>query len=269
MMSKFERGFSILFLLVLSAVGINLMFTSSAQAQSTTTGAITGRVTDPSGAVIPNATVTLLNNGTNVSRTTTASSDGVYQFALLEPGNYTVSAGAAGFQKVSRILAVDVGQTSAVDFRLPLPTAKQMVTVTTEATLIQTTNGNISATINQAQIAEIPNPGNDMTFIAQMAPGTVSNSQGGFGNVSLYGLPATSNVFTLNGMNDQDPSFNINNSGATNLLLGTNEVAEAAVVQNGYSGEYGSLAGASINYVTNPERISFMETPTTTGMAGR
>ena len=73
----------------------------------------------------------------------------------------------------------------------------------------------------------------------------------------LYGLPATSNLFTLNGQNENDPFLNLNNSGATNLLLGNNDVREATVVTNGYSGQYGTLAGANVNYVTKSGSNSF------------
>jgi hypothetical protein len=76
------------------------------------------------------------------------------------------------------------------------------------------------------------------------------NTQGGFGNSSTFGLPATSNLFTVNGMNENDPFLNLNNSGATNLLLGQNDINQATVVNNGYSGQYGGLAGANVNYIT-------------------
>ena len=86
------------------------------------------------------------------------------------------------------------------------------------------------------------------------SPGAVMNTSGGSmfggGNFELYGLPATSNLFTVDGSNDNDPYFNVNNSGATNLTLGLNDVQESAVVSNGYSGSYGGLAGANINFVT-------------------
>ncbi len=76
------------------------------------------------------------------------------------------------------------------------------------------------------------------------------NTGQGYGNFSAYGLPATSNLFTVNGENDMDPYLNLNNSGATNLTLGKNEVQEATVISNAYSGQYGQQAGAQINYVT-------------------
>jgi hypothetical protein len=76
------------------------------------------------------------------------------------------------------------------------------------------------------------------------------NTGMGFGNFSSFGVSASSNLFTLNGMYDNDPFLNVNNSGATNLLLGNNEVQEATVVTNGYSGQYGGFAGANVNYIT-------------------
>jgi hypothetical protein len=83
------------------------------------------------------------------------------------------------------------------------------------------------------------------------------NTNGGYGNLSVFGLPGTSNLFTLNGQNDNDPFLNLNNSGATNLLLGSNEMAEVSVTTNGYSGQYGQLAGAQVNYVTKSGTNSF------------
>ena len=76
------------------------------------------------------------------------------------------------------------------------------------------------------------------------------NTGMGYGNFSSYGLPATSNLFTVNGENDMDPYLNLNNSGATNLTLGKNDVQEATVISNAYSGQYGQQAGAQVSYVT-------------------
>src|ERR1700722_11251299 len=91
---------------------------------------------------------------------------------------------------------------------------------------------------------------NDLSFVAQTAAGSVMNNGMGFGNFASFGVSASSNLFTLNGMYDNDPFLNLNNSGATNLLLGNNEVQEATVVTNGYSGQYGGFAGANVNYIT-------------------
>ena len=96
----------------------------------------------------------------------------------------------------------------------------------------------------------MPSAGGDITNIANTAPGAVVNGTGGYGNFTVNGLPATSNLFTVNGENDMDPYFNINNSGARNLTLGQNEIAEATVIANPVSGQYGQLSGAQVTYVT-------------------
>jgi hypothetical protein len=180
----------------------------------------------------------------------TTGSGGGYNFSLLEPGSYTVTVEATGFQKAQTTLDVSVSQTTTSNFALAVATAGTTVTVTEAAPLLQSQNGDVASALSQQQVSQVPNPGNDLSYIAQIAPGSVMNTFGGYGNFSSYGLPATSNLFTLNGMDDNDPFLNLNNSGATNLLLGQNEVQEATVVSNGYSGQFGGLAGANVNYIT-------------------
>jgi outer membrane receptor protein involved in Fe transport len=219
-------------------------------AQTSTTGDITGVVSDPSGSVVPNATVTLKDETKGVTQQSTSNAQGTYRFYLLTPGPYTVSVTASGFQTTSRRVDVAVGQIQTVPMQLTLGASSSSVTVTEAAPLLQTDNGDTSTTLTQQQISQVPNPGNDLTYIAQLAPGTVMNTTGGMGNVEAFGLPATSNLFTMNGMDDNDPFLNVSNSGATNLLLGSNEVQEADVVTNGFSGSYGSFGGMNVNYVT-------------------
>ena len=95
--------------------------------------------------------------------------------------------------------------------------ATTSVTVTEAAPLLQTDNGDTSTSVSQQQVSNVPNPGNDLSAIAQIAPGAIMNTQGGYGNVEAFGLPATSNLFTLDGMDSNDPFLNLNNSGASNL----------------------------------------------------
>jgi hypothetical protein len=219
-------------------------------AQSVTSGDITGTVTDPSGAVVSNGTVTLKSGTKGNTQVQTTGSRGAYRFSLLQPGSYTLSVVASGFQNTEMNAVVTIGQTTTVNVVLALPGATETVEVTTQAPLLQTENADVSTNFDQTQIAQVPNPGNDLSYIAQTAPGVIQNTQGGNGNFSAYGLPATSNLFTVNGQDENDPFLNLNNSGATNLLLGNNDVEEATVVTNGYSGQYGRLAGANVNYVT-------------------
>lgn len=219
-------------------------------AQSTTTGAISGTVTDQSGAVLPDVTVNLKSTEKGFTQTTKTNAQGAYQFQLLEPGTYSITVTAPNFKNWATTITVSVEQNALVNAKLEVGAAGTTVEVSGEAPLLQSETSEISTTFNEREISEVPNPGNDLSFIAQTAPGSVMNTGSGYGNFSNFGLSATSNLFTLNGMYDNDPFLNLNNSGATNLLLGQNEVAEATVVTNGYSGQYGGFVGANVNYIT-------------------
>ncbi len=116
--------------------------------------------------------------------------------------------------------------------------------------MLQTANADVTTTYNPEMIQNLPNPGGDITYFAQTAPGVVMNTQAGYGNFVADGMPATSNLFTINGVNNNDPFFGINNSGASNLLLGSNDIAEANVINSPYSGQYGQYAGSQITYIT-------------------
>jgi hypothetical protein len=245
---KHTRWFLLSVLLVFAAV----FAAPQLLAQSQTTGDVTGSVADQSGASVPDAKVALKDLSKGSTQETQTNKDGVYHFYLLTPGSYSVTVTAANFQAVSRPLTVNLGQIESLNFTLSVASSNTTVVVTEESPLLQTADGNVSTTIGQQQISEVPNPGNDLTAIAQLAPGSVMNTNagGGLGNFSSFGVSASSNLFTLDGMDDNDPFLNLNNSGATNLALGTNEIQEASIVATGYSAQYGGLAGANINYVT-------------------
>ncbi len=219
-------------------------------AQSTTNGAISGTVTDATGAVLPNITVGLKSTEKGFTSSAKTNAQGFYQFALLEPGKYAITISAPGFTTSTLATTVSVGATSSVNAKLEVGAAGTTVEVTSEAVLLQTESAEVSTTFNSREISEVPNPGNDLTYVAQTAAGSVMNTGSGAGNFASFGVSASSNLFTLNGMYDNDPFLNLNNSGATNLLLGNNEVQEATVVSNGYSGQYGGFAGANVNYIT-------------------
>src|SRR5271157_1234042 len=108
----------------------------------------------------------------------------------------------------------------------------------------------MATTFDPSQLENLPAPGNDMTAYALTAPGVTVSTGGGYGNFSVFGLPGVSNLYTINGTDNMDPYLNLNNSGASNLTLGSNEIQEAAVVLNGYTGQYGRQAGAQVNYIT-------------------
>ena len=235
---------------LLSVLVIALLMTPSLVAQSLVSGDLTGTVTDPSGAVVPNATVTLKSNGTGATRNTTSTNNGSYRFSLLQPGSYTVSASASGFSKAETTAMINVGQATVADIKMAVGTSSQTVEVTSAAPLVQADNADLSTNFDQNVVANSPNGGNDLTYIAQTAPGINMNTGMGYGNFNTAGLPATSNVFTMNGENQMDPYLNLNNSGATNLMLGKNAVQEATVTTNAYGGQFGQQAGAQVSYVS-------------------
>jgi hypothetical protein len=199
----------------------SLMGISSLQAQTSTTGNIAGIVTDPTGAVVPGASVTLRNLDTGNSTSKTSNAEGSYNFALLAPGNYSLSANATGFQGIVQKVTVALGASVAANLKLSISSQSETIDVTEQVTGVQTEDANLTTNFSAQQIAVLPNPGNDLSAVALTAPGVVMNTTGGSvfggGNYEFSGLPSNSNVFTYDGANDNDPYFNINTSGATNL----------------------------------------------------
>ncbi|MGA7853390.1 MAG: carboxypeptidase regulatory-like domain-containing protein [Candidatus Acidiferrales bacterium] len=228
-------------------------------AQSVVTGGIAGVVTDPTGAVIVGATVNLKNNATGESFTTTTGTSGSFQFTLLKPGTYVVSASQSGFKQTTESIEVLLGQTVAANLKLEIGSGAVTVEVTGQGALLQTEDANISSNFDTKMIQNVPNPGGDITYVAQSAPGVTMNNStgGGYGNFSAFGLPATANLFTVNGNDYNDAFLNLNNSGSSNLLLGGNELQEVAVVSNAYTGQYGRQAGAQIDYTTKSGTDAF------------
>ena len=258
-----QQTWSAVFLCAPMALLIVFMMTAVASlfAQTSTTGDIAGVITDPSAAVVTGAPIALKNIDTGSSTSTTTNTQGEYNFSFLQPGKYSVSVNATGFQKVIKTVTVALGTSTTVNLQLSLSSQNETVEVTDQVTGVQTEDANLQTNFNAQQIAVLPNPGNDLSAVALTAPGVVMNTTGGAtfggGNYEFFGLPSNSNVFTYDGANDNDPYFNVNNTGATNLTLGLNDVQETSVVTNGYSGQFGGLAGANINYVSKSGTNSY------------
>ncbi|HEX3681534.1 MAG TPA: carboxypeptidase regulatory-like domain-containing protein [Bryobacteraceae bacterium] len=232
-------------LAILMFAGLSTVF-----AQTITTGDIAGTVKDQSGAAVASATVTLKSLDTGETRTATANDSGTYRFTFLKPGSYTVQAASTGLSSDLVRVAVEVGQAPSIDLVAKVQSTRQVVEVNTAPPAVETDNANLSTTFTTQQVLELPAPGGDITTIAFTAPGVVLSTGMGYGNFSSHGLPGTSNLFTVNGDDYNDPYLNLNNSGASNLLLGQDEISEASVVSNAYSVQYGRQAGAQVNYVT-------------------
>jgi len=220
-------------------------------AQTTISGALTGVVTDPSQAVVPDADVEIKDNAKGTTQSTKTDREGVYQFSFLAPGRYTLTVTHAGFREEKRAMNILLGPTVSANVTLKVAKVSTQVSVIAEAPLLQAENGDVSTTMNQKQISEVPNPGNDLTYIAQTAPGVVMNTdtQNGF-NYSILGMPGTSYLYTMDGMNTNDNATNQSQSGSVGLALGQNQIQETTIVSTGYSGQFGGAAGGNINYIT-------------------
>jgi len=247
---RFERFPIALILLVATALLVTSLFSPAAVAQTVVNGDISGTVTDAGGAVVLGATVTLVDTAEGKTSTTATNATGLYRFSFLKPGDYKLTIAAKGFKSVNQTVNVIVGQVITVNAKLEVGAASEVVEVTGAAPLIQTENGDTSSTFNETQLKALPAPGGDITSYAYTAPGVVVSNGAGYGNFSANGLPSTSNLFTVNGNDYMDPYLNLNNSGASNLTLGSNELQEVTVVENGYTADYGRQAAAQMNAAT-------------------
>ncbi len=242
-------------ILVLFVVGV--LSAPESSAQSLISGDVAGTVTDPSRAVVSGATVVLKNLSTEATQQTSTSATGLYQFSLLKPGPYRVSVEQSGFALISQPVTVRLGQTTTADIALEISKGKENIEVSATAAPLINHGPSTISTFSQVEVQQLPSPGADLTNLAQTVPGAIINNRGGLGHFNVNGLPATANLFTINGEDYVDPFYNNNQAGATNLALGGNEVEEVTIVTNPYSGEYGQYAGAQVTIVTKSGSNTF------------
>lgn len=241
---------------ILSVVSVMLttslfLFTAGASfGQTLISGDITGRVTDGTGAAVANATLTLKSFSDGSVHVTKTDSAGEYRFGLLRPGAYSIHEEGSGMSADVKSVAVNVGQATSLSIVSKPSGNIEILDVDTNEPLLQTQDANISYTFSTQQIDNLPIPGGDITNLAFTAPGVFLSTGDNGGNFTAFGISADSNIFTVNGTDEMDPYNNLNNSGASNNTLGSNELSEAVVVLNGYTGQYGRLAGAQVNFTT-------------------
>src|ERR1019366_220954 len=226
--------------LTLFAITAVLLVPGGLWAQGETTSAILGQVTDSSNAVIPAAIVTVINRETGLKRSARTDDAGRFNFPQLKPGSYTVRVEAQGFepQQAENVVS-GLGQKQTVNLTLRVAQSKQTVDVTAEAAIINPENANTSTTLSASALENLPNPGGDMTYPIQFAPGALINTAGsgndfvggtnGYGNVEFNGLPALSNGYIVDGLETNDPLTNLNSGLSTNLVLGLNSISEVTV----------------------------------------
>jgi hypothetical protein len=239
-------------------------------------GAIQGVVTDPSGALIPGAKLTLTNPATNYTQAATSSSSGVYNFNALPPGIFTLKAEHSGFAtKTYENVHITPEQTNSFNVQLSISAAPQSVTVNAaQRPLIDAENPTIGVTISSNQIQHMPTFGRDVFQMTQLAPGTISDmSQGaGGGTASLPGTQgpggtsnnggifstengpqalANGNQYENNGIQVDGISTASAVWGGTSVITPTEEsVDDVRVMTNQYDAQYGRFAGAQILVTT-------------------
>ncbi|HXS95166.1 MAG TPA: carboxypeptidase regulatory-like domain-containing protein [Candidatus Limnocylindrales bacterium] len=236
--------------------------------------ALQGTVSDPSGAVIPGATVTLTNNETNAKQTMTSSGEGFYRFTGLAPGTYTLSAEAQKFnrQEVKNI-AVQAEQTQAANVTLTPGQITQTVTVTAENNVaLQTENAQVGTQINAQEVTSLPQFGRDPYELVRLSP-NVTADMARSGSGQAVGLPNTtgpggsnSGIFqtenqlpvSANGQRMSNNDYEIDGVSVNSLGWGGSAVItpnqesikQMVVLTNAYSAEWGRNSGAQINVIS-------------------
>ena len=228
-----------------------LFLTISVFAQSST-GSISGTVTDDSGAGLPGVTVTATNAATGANRSTVTNERGHYQIALLPPGSYNVVGELEGFRPVryDRI-TVNVGTDVTLNQKLQVGLSESL-TVSAEAPLVETARSQVSSVVNETAIENLPVNGRNFIDFALTTPGVVRDVR--LGDISFAGQRGTLNSLVIDGANNDNTFFGQSlgrtGSGRAPYQFSQDAVQEFQVNNNAYSAEYGRAGGAVINVVT-------------------
>ncbi len=234
-------------------IAISLLSTSLL-AQGTG-GRILGRVADPSGAVLSGVKVVALNDATGAARDTQTNGSGDYGFPDLPVGTYTLTFELGGFKKdIHKGIALDVNQVITLNMTMQLGAAQEIVDVTSEAPLVDTTSTQLGAVVNNRSVNELPLNARDTYQFLQLQPGVQSQlgSSGGTfygsddaGAVSVNGGRGRANNFSVNGGDANDQFVNLPTIQPT-----PDAIEEFRVISNTFDAEYGRNSGAVVNVIT-------------------
>src|SRR5262245_59855029 len=243
----------------LFALSLALMAGAFSQAAAqATSGTISGVVTDERQGAIANATVTARNVGTNESRSATTDGEGRYRFANLPVGNYEITVQANGFAKLVRSgVELLLNQDAVVNIVLKLKTVEEVITVAENASLLNTSNAEVSMRFDSKRLSEFPlAPNRNVLNVALSAAGvsqlgsgqTDVATGGGTGSVpatnfSVNGMRIRSNNFVIDGQDSNDPSV----TGSQQPLHNPDLIQEIRLVTNQFTAEYGRAAGSVFN----------------------
>ncbi|MBI3895965.1 MAG: TonB-dependent receptor [Acidobacteria bacterium] len=222
-----------------------------------TTGTILGTASDSTGAVIPGARVTARNVQTGIARTVTTDAQGRYRAPELGLGMYEVTAEAAGFQTLVRSgIELTVGRQATVNFAMQVGAVAEVITVTGEAPLLETTNSTVADLVTETQMRQLPLNGRSFTDLAAIQPGVIADigaPQSAFkggGRMVMNGARPQQSLYMLDGVEITDA---INNTPPVSVMgqtLGVDTILEFTVLQNNYGSQYGRAIGGVVNAVT-------------------
>ena len=242
---------------VTAAVSLALAATLSLAAQ-TTTARLTGVVTDPSGAVLANATVTLTNRATGQIRTVQTNGEGLYVAVSLPPAAYDVAVTANGFSSTQqKNLVLAVGQEITENYSLPLSGAETSVTVESGQTdAFETSSAKIGANVPSREIQSLPINGRQISQLYLLVPGATNAGSGNFDNIHFSGRSVEQNIIRIDGIDagsiiDTSPG-NLNGELTSTFRLqqSLEAVQEFRVDSSGYPAELGTGTGGQISFVT-------------------
>jgi hypothetical protein len=220
-------------------------------AQTTTQGAISGTVTDPTGAVVGGANITIHNTATNAEVALTTDGSGFFIESLLEPGTYSVSVSAPGFAsyRAGSVIVV-VGQVTSLLPHLAVASSSSQVVVSEQTPAINLTSPDFTDTLNNNALQSIPINNRRWSSLAMTTPGVVSDSAG-YGLVSVRGISTLLNNVEIDGADDNQ-AFYSEERGRSRIAYSTSGGAVREFVMNTgvYSAEYGGAAGGVITSVT-------------------
>lgn len=232
---------------------IAVLLSSSIVAFGQTTGTISGTVTDEKGAVIPNATVTARNTERNMSRNLTTTSDGTYRFENLPVGPYEVTVESTGFSKyVQTGITLVLNQNAVVDVSMKTGGVAEVVNVTENAAIINTSNAEVSTQFDSRRLSELPlGPTRNVLAVALSAPGVsqLGAGQTGFAagiSYSSNGGRVRSNNFMVDGQDNNEPGV----AGAAQPLNNPDVIQEVRLITNQFLAEYGRNSSSVFNAIT-------------------
>jgi hypothetical protein len=219
------------------------------------TASLSGIVTDPTGAVVPNVSVTATHEGTNQASSAATNPSGRYAIPVLRPGIYRVTAELKGFQRsVVAGVILQVNQQARLDIVLKVGEVAEQVSVTAEAALLETESSGRGAVIDQRKIVELPLNGRDYNQLATLSPGVLLSTprlQGiGFkGAFNVNGNRAFQNAFLLDGVDNTSYSNSFRGNNMQVVQPSVDALQEFKIQTNAYSAEFGRSSGALINAV--------------------